>query len=178
MVWLELGKGFFFYPWLTGGRRQLHWDSGHTPSDPSLYSGLNNDNNFVQEGALSTEEHAFPGWQHPYSAAPSNPFPDPIDTDHNSYPPEGFLPAFDPAIFDKPYNNGRYLCNVLGCKSTFTRLADRNRHVNSKHNNTPHFCLILGCEKSLERGGKGYTRQDKLQEHMQKKHAVSAEAAV
>jgi hypothetical protein len=126
----------------------------------------------------AADEHAFFAWQDPYYAIPGNPFLGPNGIDSNSYGPEVLLPAFDPTIFDKPYNNGRYLCNVPGCESTFTRLGDRNRHVKSKHDKTPHFCLISGCEKSFERGGKGYTRQDKLQEHMQKKHAATGEAAV
>jgi hypothetical protein len=96
---------------------------------------------------------------------------------NNSYPAEDLLQALDPALLDEPFN-GRFLCNVLGCESTFTRLGDRNRHVESKHNVTLHFCLVPGCEKSFARGGKGYTRKDKLQEHMQRKHAALVKAAV
>jgi hypothetical protein len=149
---LELGKVFFFVL-ANSSSQSIHigWDA---------------------------TQAAFPAWKRPHYAAPSNPFLTPIGIDDNSYAPRVLLPAFDPAIFDKPYDDGRYLCNVPGCESTFTRIGDRNRHVKSKHNKTLHFCLIPGCKKSFEEGGKGYTRQDKLQEHMQKKHAALAEAAV
>jgi hypothetical protein len=33
---------------------------------------------------------------------------------------------------------------------------------------TPHFCPVAGRRKSF---GKPYTRKDKLQEHMRKKHS-------
>jgi hypothetical protein len=95
----------------------------------------------------------------------------PVD---QSYPVEGLLQVHDPAIFDKPFLDGRFLCNVLGCPSTFARKADRDRHVQSWHNcATLHFCPVLGCVKSL---GKPYSRKDKLQEHMRKKHATPAQA--
>ncbi|KAH6691809.1 hypothetical protein BKA61DRAFT_584818 [Leptodontidium sp. MPI-SDFR-AT-0119] len=102
----------------------------------------------------------WPGLGSPHAlAAPSD----------NSYSVYNWLPALDPAIFDKPYDDGRYLCNVPGCPVTFKRKADRNRHVEPKHNNaTLHLCPVRGCVKSL---GKPYTRKDKLQEHMWKKHA-------
>ncbi|KAF8861418.1 hypothetical protein BDZ45DRAFT_774688 [Acephala macrosclerotiorum] len=91
----------------------------------------------------------------------------------NFYPIEDQPPAFDPAIFNKPFN-GRFLCNVPGCPKTFTRKADRDRHVQSWHNcATLHFCPILGCKKSL---GKPYSRKDKLQEHMRKKHPAQPQA--
>jgi hypothetical protein len=99
----------------------------------------------------------------------------PFAINGNSHPVEDLFSAFDPALLDKPFD-GRFLCKVLGCESTFTRLGDRNRHVESMHNKALHFCLVPGCEKNLRRGGKGYTRKDKLQEHMQKKHAGLAMA--
>ncbi|PVH67869.1 hypothetical protein DL98DRAFT_542830 [Cadophora sp. DSE1049] len=76
--------------------------------------------------------------------------------------------AFNPTVFDQPFN-GRFLCNILGCPSTFTRKADRDRHVQSWHNRaTLHLCPVHECEKSA---GKPYSRKDKLLEHMRKKHA-------
>jgi hypothetical protein len=50
--------------------------------------------------------------------------------------------------------------------------------MESKHNITLHFCLVLGYKKSFIRGEKGYTCKDKLQEHIQRKHAVSIKAIV
>jgi hypothetical protein len=140
------------------------------------------DDDFAPKEAASTIEHAFSGWQDfdqdhaispPNYTLPGHLFLPGSLTNSNSYPiGESFL-AYDPAIFDKPFN-GSFLCNVLGCLSTFTRKADRDRHVQSWHNfATLHLCPVLGCEKSF---GKPYSRKDKLQEHMRKKHAGLAQA--
>jgi hypothetical protein len=70
----------------------------------------------------------------------------------------------------------RHPCTWQGCNATFGRKADRDRHIATKHRNVRHYhCRIAGCTKS--RGSntlsawKGYSRIDKLQEHMRKKHA-------
>ncbi|KUJ06208.1 uncharacterized protein LY89DRAFT_744045 [Mollisia scopiformis] len=97
----------------------------------------------------------------------------PLDPSLNPTFVPAFDPAFDPAFFDK-LHEGRYWCEVLGCLSSFTRKADRDRHVRSWHNcATLHFCPVPGCKKSL---GKPYSRKDKLQEHMQKKHPAPPQA--
>jgi len=61
----------------------------------------------------------------------------------------------------------QFQCNY--CQKTFKRDADRIRHENSKHLNIAgaHICQVTGCPKSQ---GRGYTRSDKLTEHMWKKH--------
>ncbi|KUJ12172.1 uncharacterized protein LY89DRAFT_673954 [Mollisia scopiformis] len=63
-----------------------------------------------------------------------------------------------------------FACTQSRCQASFKRDTDRIRHEASKHgvNGTLHFCQVLGCPKSL---GAGYTRRDKLTEHMWKKHA-------
>jgi hypothetical protein len=63
----------------------------------------------------------------------------------------------------------RFQCNH--CQKTFRRDADRVRHENSVHFSLPGvlLCSVAGCPKSQ---GAGYRRQDKLTEHMWKKHAA------
>jgi hypothetical protein len=78
-------------------------------------------------------------------------------------------PAPDRVAFNEPLD-GRFLCNVIGCPSTFTRKKDRDRHIDSVHDKiTPHFCPFHGCRKSYG-VGTPYTRRDRLLDHMQKKH--------
>jgi hypothetical protein len=89
------------------------------------------------------------------NSTPSDPSSAPFAISGNYYLAEDSFQAVDPALLDKPFN-GCFLCNVLGCPSTFTRKAA-----------TLHLCPVLGCKKSF---GKPYSRKDKLQEHMRKKH--------
>jgi len=60
-------------------------------------------------------------------------------------------------------------CPYPTCPRTFTRTADLTRHVHSAHNHIHgrHLCHIPGCSKGQ---GKGYTRRDKLVEHLWRKH--------
>jgi hypothetical protein len=72
----------------------------------------------------------------------------------------------------------RHSCTWRGCNSSFSRKADRDRHITTKHRNVRyHHCRVAGCPKSCGsnalRAWKGYSRIDKLQEHMRKKHAGS-----
>ena len=62
------------------------------------------------------------------------------------------------------------LCNYPTCVQTFKRDADRSRHEQSVHFKNPglHLCPIAGCPKSY---AKGYSRPDKVTEHLWKKHA-------
>ena len=53
---------------------------------------------------------------------------DPFLTPFNFYPIKGPPLAFNPAIFNEPFN-GRYLYNVLGYLLTFTRKANRDRYI-------------------------------------------------
>jgi len=80
-------------------------------------------------------------------------------------PPPAFTPG--PAM-----NQNRIPCSILGCPVFFNRDGDRIRHEASVHGLNQVFqlylCPIAGCMKSQ---GAGYTRKDKLTEHMWKKHS-------
>jgi hypothetical protein len=60
-------------------------------------------------------------------------------------------------------------CTQAGCLATFSRETDRIRHQTAIHrtNHGVHLCLILGCVKAQ---GRGYSRADKVTEHLWKKH--------
>jgi hypothetical protein len=62
------------------------------------------------------------------------------------------------------------LCNYPTCAQTFKRDSDRSRLEQSVHFKSPglHLCPIAGCPKSY---GKGYSRPDKVTEHLWRKHA-------
>jgi hypothetical protein len=66
-------------------------------------------------------------------------------------------------------NQFAILCTQFGCFVTFKRDADRIRHEAAVHNinQALHLCQVPGCPKGQ---GKGYSRADKLTEHMWKKH--------
>jgi hypothetical protein len=58
------------------------------------------------------------------------------------------------------------------CPGTFGRTSDLTRHITSVHHVGPrvlHLCTVLGCPKSF---GTGYSRQDKLKEHLKKAHRL------
>ncbi|KAL2073903.1 hypothetical protein VTL71DRAFT_11229 [Oculimacula yallundae] len=63
------------------------------------------------------------------------------------------------------------ICTQAHCNETFTRDSDRIRHESGVHgiNRLLHLCQVPGCVKGH---GAGYTRKDKLTEHMWKKHAA------
>jgi hypothetical protein len=69
----------------------------------------------------------------------------------------------------RPLANPGIACSHTTCPKRFTRDADRIRHENQVHRNQPglHVCPIIGCPKSQ---GKGYSRADKVVEHLWKKH--------
>jgi hypothetical protein len=62
-------------------------------------------------------------------------------------------------------------CTALGCSATFKREPDRLRHEAAVHGINQllqlYLCPVIGCSKSQ---GSGYTRKDKLTEHLWKKH--------
>jgi len=60
----------------------------------------------------------------------------------------------------------RLSCERLGCKSSFTRQRDLQRHVISRHVQLRgHKCAITGCDGT-------FSRLDKLREHQRRKHAA------
>ncbi len=68
-------------------------------------------------------------------------------------------------------DNTTFPCTHPSCTKTFRRIGDLKRHLASVHRNPAnplYFCHIQGCNKSF---GQGYTRADKLTEHMWRKHA-------
>jgi hypothetical protein len=62
-------------------------------------------------------------------------------------------------------------CTALGCFAAFKREPDRLRHEAAVHGINQllqlYLCPVIGCSKSQ---GSGYTRKDKLTEHLWKKH--------
>lgn len=68
----------------------------------------------------------------------------------------------------------RKVCTHHGCTRYFARDWERTRHERSKHGigQTLRYCHVVGCVKHHARAGaRGFTRADKLTEHMWKKHA-------
>ncbi len=67
-------------------------------------------------------------------------------------------------------SQAQVICLQDGCWVTFKRDSDRIRHESAIHGigRPLHLCSVQGCPKSI---GAGYTRKDKLTEHMWKKHA-------
>ncbi|KAE9377461.1 hypothetical protein N431DRAFT_461067 [Stipitochalara longipes BDJ] len=65
---------------------------------------------------------------------------------------------------------GAIFCTQFPCPVTFKRDADRIRHEAAVHgiNRSVYLCHVVGCNKSQ---GVGYTRKDKLTEHLWRKHA-------
>lgn len=61
-------------------------------------------------------------------------------------------------------------CTQPGCPATFKRHYERSRHEATAHgvNQGVHLCPVAGCAKSQ---GVGYSRADKVKEHLWKKHA-------
>ncbi|KAN0098768.1 hypothetical protein V8E51_014431 [Hyaloscypha variabilis] len=80
---------------------------------------------------------------------------------HSSLMPDDtVLPATPPTL----------QCTQPSCLEAFSRDADRIRHEAAIHgtNHGLHLCPIIGCVKAQ---GRGYSRADKVTEHLWKKHA-------
>jgi hypothetical protein len=76
--------------------------------------------------------------------------------------------VFSPAT--APVSIGsRIACTQPNCPATFGRASDLNRHLSAVHRNNQgaHLCPVFGCPKSQ---GAGYSRADKVKEHLWKKH--------
>jgi hypothetical protein len=63
-------------------------------------------------------------------------------------------------------NNGRINCST--CNTNFARLSDLRRHE-KKHRIPTNPCLISGCSR---KGMQSFYRQDKLLDHIRKKHRL------
>jgi hypothetical protein len=64
-----------------------------------------------------------------------------------------------------------YACSNGNCTKVFRRKSDHARHIRAVHgiNRVQYFCHVQGCPKSQGQG-RGYSRDDKLTEHLWKKH--------
>jgi hypothetical protein len=81
------------------------------------------------------------------------------------------LPDPSPAIPTAPVTAiAGFPCSHLGCTKSFKRDYERTRHESSVHgiNQGIHLCPVTGCEKGH---GGGFSRADKVKEHLWKKHA-------
>ena len=87
-----------------------------------------------------------------------------------STPPTSLAPPTPPPQAE------RFTCRKPNCTRSFGRKDDRHRHENtaSVHNNQQHhFCSVAHCSRGNIYGSSfaGYTRIDKLKEHMWKRHS-------
>jgi hypothetical protein len=145
----------------------------------------------IQGQATTTQSHLDQHGYHDFSASPSNlhqDMPDANndystiqgDTDSDSTPSLNFHSAAPPtggsesppSTLNLPPApaSARIPCTYPPCTKTFKRDYERIRHENSMHVNTQgaHLCPVPGCPKSH---GKGYSRSDKVTEHLWKKHS-------
>ena len=75
-----------------------------------------------------------------------------------------------PPALQQPPLPQSFLCTQLGCTKSFKRDSDRIRHQNTVHRARQglHLCPVPRCHKSY---GAGFSRRDKVTEHLWKKHA-------
>ncbi|PQE28747.1 C2H2 finger domain protein [Rutstroemia sp. NJR-2017a WRK4] len=79
--------------------------------------------------------------------------------------------VFAEYVTTAPPPRQRIVCTK--CPKTFTRESDLNRHLTSVHKFGPqalHLCDIPGCPKSV---APGYSRRDKVVEHLKKVHGIT-----
>lgn len=132
----------------------------------------------VQEAfSIENSRYDFPnviGYDWPQFSVPS------LDTIANSSDDVNFLvpnwlqdsaPAFV-AAQAQPHQATAARVQCPTCNSTFKRDSDFRRHTASKHQayHGVHLCSVAGCSRGQGTGFPGYTRADKLTEHMWKKH--------
>ncbi|PMD35382.1 hypothetical protein L207DRAFT_569933 [Hyaloscypha variabilis F] len=86
---------------------------------------------------------------------------------------QGQLPIASPPTLLQQHTIGSqtFVCSFRDCDHSFSRKADLARHRKTVHgvNHVKHFCQIPGCPKNQGQF-QGYSRGDKLTEHMWKKH--------
>ena len=63
---------------------------------------------------------------------------------------------------------GRFLCGYQGCTKHFGHAKDRDRHT-TKHAAPQFPCTFQGCSRS---GAMAFYRQDKLRDHVRRKHGL------
>jgi hypothetical protein len=92
-------------------------------------------------------------------------FPDPSGSVATQQAPLGLPPALE-----QPPPPQSFPCAQPGCTESFKRDSDRTRHQNTVHSARQglHLCPVPTCPKSY---GAGYSRADKVTEHLWKKHA-------
>ena len=61
----------------------------------------------------------------------------------------------------------RYVCLEANCDRTFSRPSDLDRHLKSRHYLPTFNCPVDDCDR---KGGKGFSRKDKLRDHLRQKH--------
>ena len=96
----------------------------------------------------------------------------PVPNAYSSPIPHGPVVAATPAQTMQPalpITQQSLQCMQPNCDAVFTRDADRIRHERARHgaNHGLHLCPIPGCPKAQ---GRGYSRADKVTEHLWKKH--------
>ncbi|PMD30069.1 hypothetical protein L207DRAFT_520459 [Hyaloscypha variabilis F] len=116
---------------------------------------------------------------------PLGPLQQDVDFDGSMLEPlqdfDDFAPVFDQPAQDMPWPalvapiqqqsaTDTIFCTQSPCPITFKRDTDRIRHEAAVHgiNKATYLYHVVGCDKSH---GVGYTRKDKLTEHLWKKHA-------
>ena len=71
-----------------------------------------------------------------------------------------------------------HVCHLPGCKKSYIRIGDFERHMRTVHNNPAHYlCHFRRCPRSIK--GRGFGRKDKLVDHLKsRKHDLSHEDAL
>lgn len=111
---------------------------------------------------------ALPGTQDPLGYVPA-----PVDlnyfTDLDFSAPIPLTPITQ-QTFVAPDVPNVFPCPQIGCSAQFKRPYERARHEIAVHGSNPgtHLCPVAGCPKGR---GVGYSRADKVKEHLWKKHA-------
>ena len=146
--------------------QDLVFGSGRTFSDPTVYQDL------LQSNSVSSLPNGhtfdFAGFQHaqlPQGQTQAS------QTEAQVFPVPTALQNQPNLVPQLPARASTFACAHGNCNQAFGRKSDLARHRKSVHgvNHIKFFCHIPGCSKG--RGhGEGYSRDDKLTEHLWKKH--------